>query len=65
MWEILVILIFGYVSANKNENYEIVSCNDPNKESLHIRVINSRFQIGKYQGSRRAGSLDLFALTLN
>ena len=24
----------GYANANKNENYEIVSCNDPNKESL-------------------------------
>ena len=34
MWEILVILIVGYASANKNENYEIVSCNDQNKESL-------------------------------
>ena len=33
MWGILIILIFGYARAN--DNYKIVSCNDPNKESLH------------------------------
>ena len=46
MWEILVILIVGYASANKNENYEIVSCNDPNKESLHITLVFKSENIG-------------------
>ena len=38
MWKILVILIFGLVHADTNENYKIVSCNDPNKESLNVIV---------------------------
>ena len=38
MWKILVILLFGLVHANTNENYKIVSCNDPNKESLNVIV---------------------------
>ena len=33
MWKVLGILIFGLASADEND-YEIVSCNDPNKESL-------------------------------
>ena len=38
MWKVLVILIFGFASAEEN-NYEIISCNDPNKESLHIIIV--------------------------
>ena len=38
MWKVLVILIFGLASAEE-KNYEIISCNDPNKESLHIIIV--------------------------
>ena len=35
MWKILIILTFGLASANE-QDYQIVSCNDQNKDSLHI-----------------------------
>ena len=38
MWKVLVILIFGLASADEKK-YEILSCNDPNKESLHIIIV--------------------------
>ena len=46
MWKILVILIFGLVHANTNENYKIVSCNDPNKERLNVIVFYGRIDNG-------------------
>ena len=35
MWKIPIILTFGLASANE-QDYQIVSCNDQNKDSLQI-----------------------------
>ena len=39
MLKVLTILIFGLASAEE-KNYEIISCNDSNKESLHKTIIS-------------------------